>query len=72
MDTANSASFERADPVQPESVDARQKRIAREAALIAQARKSAASGQTVSEERVDAWIDSLGTAHPLPPPRSDD
>ncbi len=49
---------------------ARQNQIAREAELIARARASAAAGQTVSEEQVDAWIDSLGTDHELPAPRA--
>lgn len=49
---------------------ARRDRMAREAELLAQARASAAAGGVVSEEQVDAWIDSLGTEHELPPPRS--
>lgn len=55
----------------PETATARQSRIAHEAELIAQARASAAAGRTVSEEQVDAWIDSLNTDHEHPPPRSD-
>jgi predicted transcriptional regulator len=55
----------------PDEQAANRRRIAREAALIAQARASAAGGRTVSQEQVDAWIDSLGTDHELPPPRSD-
>jgi len=37
---------------------------------IEQARASARAGRVVSMEAVDAWIDSLGTDHELPPPRS--
>jgi predicted transcriptional regulator len=48
----------------------RQARIAWEAERIAQARASVASGRVVSCEEVDAWIDSLGTEHELPVPRS--
>jgi predicted transcriptional regulator len=48
----------------------RQDRIAWEAAGIAKARASAAAGRVVPSEAVDAWIDSLGTDHELPPPRS--
>jgi predicted transcriptional regulator len=44
--------------------------IAAEAKLIAVARASAANGRTVASDQVDAWIDSLGTNHELPPPKS--
>jgi len=46
----------------------RQRRISREAAMIAAADADIAAGRTVSEAEVDAWIDSLGTDHELPPP----
>jgi len=49
---------------------ARQRRIAYEAELIAEARASAAAGRVVSSEEVDAWIDSLGTDNELPAPKS--
>ena len=48
----------------------RRRRLAWEAARIDEARASVAAGRIVSEEEVDAWIDSLGTDHELPPPRS--
>ncbi len=48
----------------------RQRRLAWEAEGIAKARASAAAGQLIDSEEVDAWIDSLGTDHELPPPRS--
>ena len=48
----------------------RQSQIAWEAERIAEARASVAAGRVVSAERVDAWIDSLGTDHELPAPRS--
>jgi predicted transcriptional regulator len=54
----------------PESAEARQQRLAYEAARIDQALASAAAGRTVSLEAVEAWIDSLGTDHELPVPRS--
>jgi predicted transcriptional regulator len=57
-----------ADHVETEAE--RQRRIAWEAARIAEARASAAAGRVVSSEEVDAWIDSLDTEHELPPPRS--
>jgi len=52
----------------PETSAARQRRLAAEAALLGAARADAAAGRTVSAEAVDAWIDSLATDHPLPPP----
>lgn len=55
---------------QPETEAERKRRLAREAERIAEARASAAAGRVVSSEAVDAWIDSLGTDHELPPPRS--
>ena len=49
---------------------ARAERLARERQEIEQARASARAGRVVSLEAVEAWIDSLGTDHELPPPRS--
>ncbi len=43
---------------------------AAEAKLLARARASALAGHVVSEAAVDAWIDSLGTDHEVPAPRS--
>jgi predicted transcriptional regulator len=48
----------------------RQVRVAREAEMIADARASAEAGQLIDEADMDAWIDSLGTDHELPPPRA--
>ncbi|MBW4090448.1 MAG: hypothetical protein HIU82_04965 [Proteobacteria bacterium] len=52
----------------PEQPAARQRRLAAEATLLAVARADIAAGRTVPAEAVDAWIDSLATDHPLPPP----
>lgn len=54
----------------PETAAAKQRRVAREAKELAVTQASAASGRSVSEARVDAWIDSLGTDDELPPPRA--
>jgi predicted transcriptional regulator len=59
-----------ASAARPETEADRQRRIAREAGMIAEARASAAAGRVVSSEEVDAWIDSLDTDHELPAPRS--
>ncbi len=48
----------------------RRRRIAQETVLIAQADASVAAGRLVDESAVDAWIDSIGTGHELPVPRS--
>jgi predicted transcriptional regulator len=56
------------DPVS-ESEAARAERLARERRQIDEAIASAAAGEVVSEEDFDAWVDSLGTDHELPPPR---
>jgi predicted transcriptional regulator len=54
----------------PKSEAEKQRRLAWEAKLIAQARASAAAGRVVSSAQVDAWIDSIDTEHELPQPRS--
>jgi predicted transcriptional regulator len=45
-------------------------RLAREAALIAEAEADVAAGNTVSLEDIEAWIDSLGTTREKPVPQS--
>ena len=67
MDTMN-AAVGHARP--PETEADRRTRISWEAERIAEARACVAAGRVVSSEQVDAWIDSLGTDHELPPPRS--
>jgi len=56
------------DPV--ETAADRQRRIAWEAKGIAKARASVTAGRLIDAEKIDAWIDSLGTDQELPPPRS--
>jgi predicted transcriptional regulator len=53
-----------------ETESERQRRIAWEADGIAKARASIAAGRLIPSEEIDAWIDSLGSDHELPPPRS--
>jgi hypothetical protein len=60
--------MDRIDVVIDERTEA-ERQHAWEAERIAEARASAAAGRIVSSEAVDAWIDSLGTDHELPPPR---
>ena len=55
----------------PETPEARARRLAREAEMIAEADASIAAGHLIDAAEIDAWIDSIGTDHELPPPRSD-
>ncbi len=55
--------------VRPKRSAAPQRRLATEVALLAAAQADIAAGRTVSSEAVDAWIDSLPTDHPIPPPQ---
>jgi predicted transcriptional regulator len=48
----------------------RQRRLAWEAEMIAEADADIAAGRVIDEAEMDAWIDSIGTNHELPPPRS--
>lgn len=69
MDTAPRAN-DSAEAARPENATAKQRRLAWEAAMIAEADADIAAGRLVDEAKVDAWIDSIGTDHELPPPRS--
>jgi predicted transcriptional regulator len=64
MDTA-SRPGEKTKAPRLEIAAEKQRRLAREATMIAEARASAAAGRVVSSEKVDAWIDSLDTDHEL-------
>ena len=46
----------------------KQRRLSREARMIAEARAQLDAGLYVDAADVDAWIDSLGTDNELPPP----
>ena len=50
------------------SIEAQQK-VDQNAPTTEQALASVSAGRAVSEEVVDAWMDSLDTKHELPPPR---
>ena len=49
--------------------DDRRAYVVQEEADIAKARASVAAGYYATSAEVNAWIDSLGTDHPLPVPR---
>jgi predicted transcriptional regulator len=38
--------------------------------MVAEADADIAAGRLIDEAEVDAWIDSIGTGHEVPPPRS--
>jgi predicted transcriptional regulator len=67
MDTAPRPG-DRADTVSPETEAERQRRLAWEAEMIAEADAEIEAGLYVDADEVDAWIDSIGTDHELPPP----
>nr|WP_294507264.1 hypothetical protein [uncultured Rhodopila sp.] len=46
----------------------RRQRIAREAALLEEARAEIAAGLAIDAADIEAWIESIGTDHELPPP----
>jgi hypothetical protein len=52
----------------PETEAERQDRLAWEAEGIAEARAELDAGLYVDADEIDAWIDSMGTDHELPPP----
>ncbi len=67
MDTAPRPD-DRADAISPETEAERQARLAWEAAGIAEARAELDAGLYVDADEIDAWIDSIGTDHEMPPP----
>ena len=62
-------STERAD-TPPETEAEKQRRLAWETEMIAEADGDIAAGRLVDWADVEAWIDSLGTDHELPVPYS--
>jgi predicted transcriptional regulator len=65
MDTLN---HDTASASHAETEAERQARLTWEAEGIAKGRASVEAGWYVTEAEMDAWIDSLGTDHELPPP----
>lgn len=53
---------------QTETTPDTQRRLAREADMLAEARAEIAAGLFVDAADVDAWIDSIGSAHERPLP----
>ena len=67
MDITN---LQTGDTPRPETEVDRRRRIAREAALIAEADADVAAGRLVSSVEAKAWIDSIDTDRELPVPYS--
>jgi predicted transcriptional regulator len=65
MDTQN---LDKSEPTTLEIEAAAQRRLAREAAMVAEADAEIAAGLYVDADEIDAWINSIGTDHELPPP----
>jgi predicted transcriptional regulator len=70
MDTINPDPDDNAGARRPETEAERQRRLAWEAEMIAEADADIAAGRLIDSAEIDAWIDSIGTDHELPPPRS--
>ena len=70
MDTINPGPNDGANAPRPETESERQRRLAWEAEMVAEADADIAAGRLIDEAEIDAWIDSIGTDHELPPPRS--
>ena len=68
MDRINPAPDDNAGAPRPETEADKQRRLAWEAAMIAEADAEIEAGLYVDPDEVKAWIDSVGTDHELPPP----
>jgi predicted transcriptional regulator len=53
----------------PDTIVRERRDLAREAVLIAEAEAEADAGLLIPAAEANAWIDSLGTADPLPMPQ---
>jgi predicted transcriptional regulator len=67
MDTAP-RSGDSTQATRPETDAEKQRRLAREAEMIAEARAELDAGLYATSDEVKAWIDSIGTEHELPIP----
>jgi predicted transcriptional regulator len=68
MNTVNRTLKESTDAARPETEADRQRRLAWEAEMIAEADAEIAAGRLGASAKVKAWIDSIGTDHELPAP----
>jgi hypothetical protein len=68
MDTVNPTPNDRADAPRPDTEAESQRRLTWEAEMIAEADAEIEAGLYVDADEVDAWIDTIGSDHELPPP----
>jgi len=69
--TVYGAAMDKPDPPETNETEAeRQRRLAWERERIAEADADIAAGRLIDEAEIEAWINSIGTEHELPPPRS--
>ena len=68
MDTINPTPNDGDGTPDPETEVEKQRRLAWEAETIVEARAELDAGLYVDAAELDAWIDSIGTEHELPPP----
>ncbi len=68
MSAMDTLKLDTNQPTNPETHAERQARHAWEAAMIAEADAEIAAGLYVDADDIDAWIDSIGATHELPPP----
>ena len=68
MDTIKPAPDGSPGAPRPETEAEKRRRLAWEATMIAEADAEIEAGLYVDSDEVDAWIDSIGTDHELPPP----
>ena len=70
MDTVNPTPNDGDGAPNPEADAEKRRQLAWEAEMIAEARAELDAGLYVDAAEVDAWIDSIGTEHELPLPRT--
>jgi hypothetical protein len=70
MDTVNPTPNDGDGAPNPEADAEKRRQFAWEAEMIAEARAELDAGLYVDAAEVDAWIDSIGTEHELPLPRT--
>src|SRR5271165_6987663 len=69
--TVYGAAMDKPDPPETNETEAeRQRRLAWERERIAEADADIAAGRLIDEAEIEAWINSIGTEHELPPRRT--
>ena len=67
----HAVAMDKPDPPETNETEAeRQRRLAWECERIAEADADLAAGLIIDAAEIDAWIDSIGPDHELPPPQA--